>query len=168
MKANIALLKRLLQHKWYVFVWCLKLGGIGLVRAFSHDMSKFRRVEWVAYLRQYNDDGTEKSFRDTSGAYDPNSQPVEFKMGWLFHQKNLHHWQAWVSIGDYGSLDPLPIPETYILEMIADWQGAGQARTGVADAYSYYYTNKDRMIFHPATRKRIEQLLYEKVLCTRR
>lgn len=54
---------------------------------------------------------------------------------------------------------PLPMPDKYIKEMVADWRGAGKAINGFDDTANWYQKNKDNMIMHPTTRARVEELL---------
>ncbi len=159
MKRFLAYLWYVLRHKWYVFSACcqLRIPWRGLV----HDLSKFSRTEWGPYTRQFfNPDGTRRDVRNADGSYDPNAQPDEFKAAWLHHQRNKHHWQAWVSLGDGGSLTPLPIPTVYCIEMIADWMGAGMAIAGRKNPVPWYEANKDKMIMDPRSRAMIESRLH--------
>jgi len=52
----------------------------------------------------------------------------------------------------------LPMPERYILEMVADWRGAGRAY-GKNDTIAWYLNHHDNQIMHPDTRARVEHLL---------
>jgi len=52
----------------------------------------------------------------------------------------------------------LPMPHKYILEMVADWRGAGRAY-GNPDTQNWYRLNKDKMILHQDTRREVEELL---------
>ena len=160
MKDHVAYLRYVLRHKWYVFLACRQM-CVPMHRAILHDWTKFTRREWTPYVHQfYNPDGTKSGgIRDASGAYDPNMQPMEFQLAWLSHQRNKHHWQAWVSLGDGGSLSVLPIPETYVREMIADWIGAGQAISGRKDPRPWYEENKKEIVLNPDTRIMLEALL---------
>lgn len=159
MKAHWQYLKYVLRHKWYVFRGC-RLLGVPLHQAIIHDWVKFLPVEWFPYVRQfYNPDGTKRSVRDASGAYDPNAQADAFKRAWLHHQRQPHHWQAWISIGDGGNLVPLPIPQRFVLEMVADWYGAGMAISGVNDVEPWYLKNKDKIVLEDGTRYRVTQAI---------
>jgi hypothetical protein len=162
MRAHLAYLKYVLRHKWFVFWACLKTGA-GIWLGLIHDLSKFLPREWFPYIKQfYNSDGTKKpSIRDASGAYDPAAQPKEFQEAWLNHQRNRHHWQAWVSIGDGGKLTPILMPKRFLRELIADWMGAGMAQSGKTDPKAFYETNKSKMIFHDQTRQDLEEMLRE-------
>lgn len=159
MIAHWVYFKYVLRHKWHVFVGCFRL-GVPLHQAIIHDWVKFLPVEWGPYVRQfYNPDGTKRSVRDTSGAYDPNKQADAFKRAWLHHQREPHHWQAWISIGDGGNLLPLPIPQRFVLEMVADWYGAGMAISGTKDLERWYLANKDKIILEDGTRFRVTQAI---------
>ena len=161
MKAHFAYLSYVLRHKWFTFRACLYL-HVPFWIALVHDWTKFLPREWFPYVRQfYNKDGTKKpALRDKTGAYDPAAQPIEFQAAWLYHQRNKHHWQAWVSLGNKGHLSVLPIPHVYAREMVADWIGAGAAQ-GKVDPKGWYAKNSDKMILHPESRLMIEQILEE-------
>lgn len=159
MRAHLAYLIYVLRHKWHVFVGCLKL-GVPLHQAIVHDWVKFLPIEWPAYVRQfYNPDGTKRAVRDASGSYDPNKQADAFKRAWLHHQRQPHHWQAWCVVGDRGAIVPLPMPQRFVLEMVADWYGAGMAINGVNDVEGWYLANKDKMVLEEGTRYRVTQAI---------
>ena len=159
MKAHLAYLKYVLMHKWFVFLGCL-LMRVPIHLAIIHDWTKFTPREWFPYVHQfYNPDGSKRKVRDASGAYDPNAQSDAFKRAWLSHQRNKHHWQAWVSLGNSGSLTELPIPEVYLREMIADWIGAGLANGSDGNPQPWYNKNKDDMVLNPDSRHRLEELM---------
>jgi hypothetical protein len=160
-KAHFAYLRYVLRHKWFVFVGCLRL-GVPLHQAIIHDWVKFLPIEWGPYVRQfYNPDGSKRQVRDASGAYDPTKQAVEFQRAWLHHQRQPHHWQAWLSIGDNGSLSPQPIPDRFVREMVADWYGAGMAISGTNDVAGWYQANGAKMVLHLDTRELVERYLQE-------
>ncbi len=143
-----------LRHKWHVYRAGRAL-GVGWWQLCIHDWTKFLPVEWGAYVRQfYNPDGSRRAVRDASGAYDPNMQSDAFKRAWLHHQRQPHHWQSWVSIGDGGSLVALPMLQRFVREMVADWIGAGLAQ-GKPDAAGWYKANQSRMVLHEDTRAEV-------------
>jgi hypothetical protein len=144
-----------------VFIYALRL-GVPFLSAVFHDISKFYPVERFAYVKNfYNPDGTKRSVRDSTGAYDTNKQSDNFKLAWIHHQRNKHHWQAWCNIGDGGTITPIDIPEKYIREMIADWCAAGVAYSGKATPLDWYEKNKNNMVFTNKTSKLIEKILMD-------
>ena len=153
MKAHLSFLKSLLRHKWFVFLACLKW-GVPLRRAITHDWTKFLPLEWLPYTHAfYNPDGSRRQERNTT---------VEFSYAWNHHEKhNPHHWGYWIiASGDYGKTEVLPMPETYVREMLADWEGAGRAY-GNGNPIEWYEKNGKKMVFHDDTRELVERLLYE-------
>lgn len=54
---------------------------------------------------------------------------------------------------------PLPMPERYAREMVADWMGAGRAITGRWETPTWYAQNRHNMVLHPDTRAYVEQNL---------
>ena len=55
--------------------------------------------------------------------------------------------------------EPLPMPEVYAREMVADWVGAGMAINGVSNPQAWYTSNREKMLLHPKTRVFVEELL---------
>ena len=162
MRAHIAYFKYVCRHKWFVFLACLKW-KVPLWRAIIHDWTKFTIAEWSPYVHSfYNPDGSKRRVRDTTGAYDPNKISRDFSYAWNHHEKNnSHHWGYWiVTSGDYGKVEPLPMPETYVREMLADWEGAGRAITGNADPQGWYVKNGEKFLLHDDTRALVEWLLF--------
>ena len=159
MRDHFAYARYVFSHKWHVFWACLKL-RVPFWIALVHDWTKLTPREWTPYVRQfYNPDGSKRgAVRDKSGAYDPNAQPEAFKAAWCSHQRARHHWQGWISLGDGGTLTPLPIPDVFCREMVADWIGAGRAQ-GKCDPHGWYLKNKDKLVLHPDSRARIEFIL---------
>jgi len=51
------------------------------------------------------------------------------------------------------------MPEKYVREMLADWDGAGRAITGKSDPGAWYDRNGAKMILHPKTRAGVKFLL---------
>lgn len=169
-KRFISYFKYLFWHKWFVFKACLHL-DIPIWRALLHDWTKFRPLEWSAYANFfYASDGSRNKVE--VGKIDP-----DFDRAWLHHQrKNKHHWQFWVLIFDDGGIRALAMPDQFILEMIADWEGAGnairkimrdrgepeEAVMAVKDVPTWWHSRKELMILHPETKTRIDLLVGEK------
>lgn len=109
-----------IKHKWFVFKAGLKTKA-PIWRLIIHDWTKFTPMEAPHYGRQFFGDKT---------------QPLKFSYAWLHHQKtNPHHWEYWIPItghnrGGSGDLEPLPMPEWAVREMLADWLGATRAYQG--------------------------------------
>lgn len=77
-----------------------------------HDMSKFSANEAFGYA-MYN----RKTGHGKEG----------FEAAWHHHKmNNPHHPEYWFNPNRGGELEPIPIPNIYIMEMIADWIGAGK------------------------------------------
>ena len=150
MKRHINYGKYLLRHKWFVYLACRKM-GVSLWRAIIHDASKLYPSEWFPYAECfYAPDGTNQ-YRESK----------DFTYAWLHHQKrNKHHWQYWMITWDRGTTECLPMPSTYIREMVADWMGAGKAITGKWEAPQWYEKNKHTIQLHNDTRAEVEMLLH--------
>lgn len=149
MKDHLAYLSYVIRHKWFVFKQCMKM-DVPLRQAVFHDWSKFLPSEWGPYVRTfYTPNGTKRY-----------QQTLEFEIAWNYHQKRQpHHWQYWALRLDKGDVVPLPMPEKFIKEMVADWIGAGIAINGHNEVLEWYNKNKEKMALHALTRKRVEELV---------
>ena len=110
--------KLVLTHKWYVFIYCTKLGlpWRGLV----HDMSKFSPTEFLESVKYYHGKRSPINVcRDING----------YSNAWLHHKgRNKHHTQYWV---DKNAPDRTPIiPYKYVAEMICDKLSANKVYNG--------------------------------------
>lgn len=166
LKKHLKYLSYVVRHKWFVFLAACRLGipFCGLI----HDLSKFLPSEWWPYCRYFYG-GPHKPFADFSSGlkyefdcWSISQEGIEhtFNYAWLFHQhRNHHHWQYWVLREDSGKTITIPIPKKYVLEMIADWIGAGRAITGKYEVKEWYASNADKMQLHLVTRYQVEKLL---------
>jgi hypothetical protein len=182
MGAHLKYWRYIIRHKWFVFVAGRRTGA-PLWRLIIHDWSKFLPSEWRAYVRKFH--GRTPSFgwlrqhyrgrpNDEQNAKDYKAWvDLEFNVAWLKHQhRNPHHWQHWMLAEDNPSKRlevpqtsgqprafPLPIPEHFIREMVADWMGAGRAITGRWECAEWYEKNRDNLVLEHQTRIRVEGLL---------
>ncbi len=148
-------LRYIIVHKWYVFIECWKFGIPW--RGLLHDMSKFRPKEFFPYANFFY---SPQLRRDPTGYYKPtDTGNAAFDLAWLLHQKiNPHHWQWWILPEDNGGMKVLEMPRQYILEMVADWTGAGRVQ-GTSGPLPWYRANKNKMLLHIKTRDAIECIL---------
>ena len=138
-----------LRHKYYVIKYCIKLGVplLGIV----HDLSKFRLSEIVAYANYFcgNEEQKEK-------------YKQKFTYSRLYHiHRNPHHWQYWLSKEDEGNTNTLDMPEKYVKEMVADWCGAGIARTGELEVDTWYEKKWHRIDLSNKTSLLVDRLIKE-------
>ena len=160
MKRYIVYIRKVLIHKWFVFLACIKL-GVPLHIAVLHDISKFGKHEFNQYATHFYDvNGNRNDVKSTHGDFDPKEQSEKFRYALLHHQNNnKHHWNYWIVIGNKGSINPMPIPSVYLKEMVADWIGAGKAYTNKSNAKEWYEKEKGNMVLHERTKIEIEKLL---------
>lgn len=141
------------KHKWFVFRAGLRTGA-PVWRLVIHDWSKFTPQEAPYYGRQFFGD---------------KGDPLGFSYAWNHHQKvNKHHWEYWIPTtghnrGGYGDGEPLPMPEKYAREMVADWLGASRAYEGSwpasREAWPWLRENLHKIKLHPETRAHVENAL---------
>lgn len=172
MKPHIKYLFYVLQHKWFVFIECCKLGipFAGL----THDLSKFSRREWMGYVAKFF---WPKEKRDKLnlelfahyglGELIPYGEAPDdwFTIAWNHHQnRNPHHWDYWFhrkrTIYEGGRVSdgfPLPIPRRYLKEMLADWRA--MSRKFKNDPADWYRDNRDKITLRDEDRVWIEEQL---------
>ncbi len=151
-RRHFAYLRYVLRHKYYVWRGCRIVGGIPLWRAVVHDWDKFFPDEWLPYSETFYAPDGGKHYIETPA----------FAAAWNRHQKrNRHHWQYWLLTWDRGETEALPMSETDVREMLADWIGAGWAITGKPDPRPWYQTNREKLRLHPVSRELLERLLGE-------
>ena len=149
MRRYIKYLQYVLKHKWFVLIASIKIKA-PIWGAITHDLSKFRPSEWFPYAHTFY-------AKDGSKQY---CEGPTFAQAWNHHQKrNKHHYQYWMITWDRGNTEPLPMQKKYILEMVADWMGAGRAITGKWETSEWYNKNKGNIKLHPKTRIVVEHLL---------
>jgi hypothetical protein len=150
LRRHLSYLKYVIRHKWFVWQASRKIGA-PLWQALMHDLSKFRPSEWTPYACTfYKSDGSKQ--------YD---ETPEFNRAWLLHQhRNPHHWQHWLLRMDKGDVFAVEMPRLDALEMVADWMGAGRARTGKWECAEWYAKNRDKIILHDKTRRLVDGILF--------
>lgn len=156
MRHTLAYLKYVVLHKWFVFRACRRL-KVSPWRALAHDLSKFSPAEFAAYRRYFFD----RKDEFLKGRLDPAAAKADFDLAWNHHQKaNRHHWEYWVLPGDRLTPPrPLPMPAKYVREMVADWTGAGRAKTGTWDLNAWVPENLPKMWLHHETLYLVAHLL---------
>jgi hypothetical protein len=140
-----------LRHKYFVLLAGLRLGGVPLWRLLIHDWHKFTPAELPHYNRQFFGD---------------KSDPQGFAYAWLSHQnRGRHHWEHWYTRSDHsrgGACEGwLPMPETYVREMVADWLGAARTYSHSDDVQPWLDQNYHKMKLHPLTVERLRAVLSE-------
>lgn len=114
-----------------------------------HDEHKYSDEEWDAYRDHFYDPEN-----------NPRSNSIAFDIAWNHHQKHSpHHWQYWCLINDVDEpqVKALDIPIKYIIEMLCDWQSAGNHYGNTA--YDWYSKQKDKMILSDKTREIVEKYI---------
>lgn len=134
----------LLGHLYFVKVASVRL-GVPIAQWMNHDASKWSDEEFGAYANHfYGED-----------------DPAAFDVAWLHHQNlNAHHWQHWVAgYDDGGEHVALQMPFNYVLEMVADWHGAGRAYQGSWDISGW--VNENEVFVNPLTAVRVRDVMVD-------
>jgi len=138
-----------LKHKWYVFIYCTKLGMP--LRGLKHDMSKFSPSEFLESVKYYNGKVSPLNISREKNGY---------SKAWLHHKgRNKHHTEYWVDI-NAPEIAPI-IPYKYMAEMICDKLSANKVYNGknwTKDAELKYW-NRERKVIQ--VNKHVEDMLTE-------
>jgi len=150
---TIKYIKLTLKHKYFVFRAGLKF-RVPIFNLIIHDWSKFTPSEAPHYGRQFFGD---------------KNDDLGFARAWNHHQNyNPHHWEYWVMVngherGGFNAGDPIPMPEKYVREMVADWFGAARAYEGRwpvnLEEWDWFQFNFHKINVHKSTRFFIRRLL---------
>ena len=143
-------LKTINHHRFVVLTWCFKL-GIPL-QGLIHDLSKYSPKEFGIYKYYTGNRSPHDNARDQLG-YSPS---------WLFHRnRNKHHWEYWID--SFEKMNPMKMPYKYVIEMVADFIGAGQAYSKnnwtCNMPLEYHNKFKHKKIYHKDTLELFELLL---------
>ena len=119
-KNAIGHFKTILIHKYWVFRYSVQLGIP--YRGLLHDLSKFSWVEFSESVKFYQGG---KSSPITAA-----KKEQGYSKAWQHHKgRNPHHYEYWTDKYDTGTI-ALKMPFKYVIEMIADYLGAGRAYQG--------------------------------------
>lgn len=127
--------------------------GISFIQMYPHDSSKWSSEEFPAYA-MYFYGGDKPKYAE------------EFAKAWLHHiHHNPHHWEHWIfpqefTLPNSNTVDNcLEMPHDYILEMVADWQGASFCQTGSWDITDWLQKQYPRLRLHPKTNLALLEIL---------
>lgn len=166
MRIYIQFIRKIIQHKFYVALalWELyklyPLKPYLLVLMLTHDLSKLSPQEFFGYANFFYGEGRNAEKHSTRYKL----AKAEYDRAWNNHQHfNKHHWQYYLLTDYKGNIEPIPMPSIYILEMVADWIGAGKTYNSSNNVIQWYEKNESNIILHKQTRNSLEIILYRKL-----
>lgn len=146
--------KTITRHRHRVIVNCFHAGifwqGLG------HDLSKYAPIEFIPGAKYYQ------------GHRSPNEKEREVNgcsQAWMHHKgRNRHHFEYWTDyVPQTRQLEPMLMPDKYIVEMFCDRVAASQIYYGddytVDTPLNYFLRSKDTRKIHPVVGAKIEYLL---------
>jgi hypothetical protein len=185
MRQYLSHIKYTLAHKWYVFQDCRRFGIMR--RGIMHDLSKFSLTEFWAYSNNFFEKNGKRRPGRPDDKRIRKAFDTAWKHHQLSNQHHWQWWMvptdsAFIefdnAIGHIGTQSAikrlshlLVVPcvkvdkhfvhkmsHEAVLEMVADWNGAGKAQ-GSPDELKWYAAHRDKIVLHPDTRKEVEELL---------
>ena len=148
------------KHKYFVFRAGRKL-RVPIWRLIIHDWTKFTPAEFGRYAR-YSELRRVQRFNEPVGFIFGSASQVQydFSLAWLNHEnRNPHHWGYWIPRSGAWTGRPLPMPETYVREMVADWHGASRTYEGHWDISEWVEKNLPNYNLHPETAQLVHEIL---------
>lgn len=150
-------LKTIKTHRKWVRKWCFKM-GIPL-RGLLHDLSKYS-IKELSIAKYYT---------GTRSPHDNMRDNIGYSTSWYHHRnRNKHHWEYWID--SYNLKTAVKMPYKYVIEMLCDMCGAGQAYNNekwqpkeVAKYYNKRYKSDapEPQIINPQTQYLFEKLIYK-------
>lgn len=136
--------------------------GPVLCKALSVDLGRLKEMITIHDQSKYDEEefeGYRKYFYPTSLEDSKDLNQYAFDLAWNHHVKNNpHHPEFWVRQDeDTGELIPEDIPNTFIAEMLLDWQSMGYKFGD--NAYQYWNSDKCKKFLSPATKAKVEEVI---------
>ncbi len=159
LKKAINHLKTISKHKYLVMKGCFAIGLY--YQGIMHDLSKFSPTEFLVGARYW------QGFRSPNNA---EREEIGYSTSWLHHKgRNRHHFEYWIDYtiksANPSGMEPAPMPEKYVLEMVMDRIAASKTYNGASytdsDPINYYNRGLAKMknLLHPDTKELLEYLL---------
>jgi len=142
------------KHRHRVIAHCRRAGI--LWQGLRHDLSKYSPTEFFAGAKYY------------AGTHSPNENERRdkgYSLAWMHHKgRNRHHFEYWTDVNPKTKrVEPVDMPEKYIIEMFCDRVGASKIYAGdkYTDRYplEYFLRGKATRAITKATSDKIEFLL---------
>lgn len=153
-KNFIGHLKTVLHHRHLVMIHCFKAGIFW--HGLTHDLSKFSPTEFIPGVLYFQ------------GNRSPNEREREvngYSKAWIHHKgRNRHHFEYWT---DYSPktrrLEPVEMPNDYIIEMFCDRLAASKTYNGKnytdSSPLEYFMRGKTNRFIEKKTARKLEFLL---------
>ena len=111
-------------------------------RLIEHDLSKFSAIETLGYMNH------------KFGSENSDYQKKIFNLAWHHHkQNNSHHPEYWFNSNKKGETELIAMRRLDVLEMVADWLGAGQSYSTPFEEWAK--SNLSKFSFHPETQQEL-------------
>lgn len=136
--------------------------GPALCKALSIDLGRLKEMIEIHDQSKYSEEefeGYRKYFYPTHLEDSESLNKYAFDLAWNHHVKNNpHHPEFWVRQDeDTGELIPEDMPNTFIAEMLLDWQAMGYKFGD--NAYQYWNSDKCKKFLSTATREKVESVI---------
>ncbi len=153
-KNFIGHLKTVLHHRHLVMIHCFKARIFW--HGLTHDLSKFSPTEFIPGVLYFQ------------GNRSPNEREREvngYSKAWIHHKgRNRHHFEYWT---DYSPktrrLEPVEMPNDYIIEMFCDRLAASKTYNGKnytdSSPLEYFMRGKTNRFIEKKTARKLEFLL---------
>lgn len=146
---------KLIPHKIAVFKAGLELSRYDWFYTLKFNKNQFVENLWLHDLSKFS---IQESIPYANHDFSSGKTSIEFDCAWIHHKNhNEHHPEYWLNPSKDGTLNPLPMPMIYIVEMIADWIGAG--RTYGNELETWLPDNLHKFLWHEETATNVKFIL---------
>ena len=142
------------RHRHLVIAHCARAGILG--QGLLHDLSKYSPTEFIQGVRFF--DGTHSPTEDERRCHG-------YSLAWMHHKgRNRHHWEYWTDLDmKTKAYAPVPMPQKYLAEMVADRIAACKTYQGPAytdaSALAYFERSNEAHLMHADTIRELRFLL---------
>lgn len=146
-------------HKVAVFKAGMKLKNKGLLGFMTNADEAWKQILLMHDLSKFSVEEAAYATHDFSDAMQNTPQQLQaFERAWHHHKiHNPHHPEHWWDVSKDGTTDAMVMPKRYVVEMVADWIGAGE--TYDQSFEEYLVMNLAKFYFHPGTARYLEGML---------
>lgn len=134
-------------HKIEVYKAGLEITRHPEFSSFLVDKEQFLENLWLHDISKFS---ANESFGYAMHDFKSDKYHLSFEVAWNHHKNhNPHHPEYWISVGKMLEIDIQPMARIYVLEMIADWIGAGTVYGNPIE--KWLSKNIHLFYFHPNT-----------------
>lgn len=146
-----------IPHKIAVYQAGLEMSRMKAFKGLRLNQDEFLDNLWIHDLSKFS---ANESYGYAFHNFKSQDPDVLFDKAWLHHKNhNPHHPEYWLNPNKEGVLMPIDMPTIFVLEMVADWIGAGMVYGNSLD--KWLPENLHRFMWTGGTANSVQIILEE-------